>query len=194
MHFFSFIFQDWKANKGNPKGRTIMLLFRIANFCSARRIYFYLGLPYLVFYRILVEWFFTVEIPWKVKIGKNLALYHGQCLVMNSEVVIGENCTLRHCTTIGHKQLKGGGFSGSPVIGDNVDMGSNVCIIGDIRIGNNVKIGCGAVVTKSVSDDQTVAGNPAVPISRSSITKPKDNHNENFDRNKPEGAFPFGNG
>src|SRR5580704_6526676 len=123
---FPFIFQDWRANKGNPKGRIIMLLFRIANFCSTRRIYFFLGLPYLIIYRILVEWFFTVEIPWNVKIGKNLALFHGQSLVMNSQVVIGENCTLRHCTTISHKQLKNGGFSGSPVIGDNVDLGSNV--------------------------------------------------------------------
>jgi putative colanic acid biosynthesis acetyltransferase WcaB len=83
---------------------------------------------------------------------------------MNSEVVIGENCTLRHCTTIGHKQLKNGGFSGSPVIGNNVDMGSNVCIIGKIHIGNNVKIGCGAVVTKSVGDNETAVGNPAVSL------------------------------
>ena len=164
MSFFQFLFQDWKANKGNPKGRMIMLLFRIANFCSTRRIYYFLGLPYLIFYRILVEWFFSVEIPWNVKIGKNLALFHGQCLVMNSQVVIGENCTLRHCTTIGHKQLKNGGFSGSPVIGNNVDLGSNVCIIGKIHIGNNVKIGCGAVVTKSIGDNQTAVGNPAVSI------------------------------
>jgi putative colanic acid biosynthesis acetyltransferase WcaB len=162
MSFLTFIFQDWKANKGNPKGRTIMFFFRVANFCSTRRIYFYLGLPYLVFYKILVEWFFTVEIPWNVRIGKNLILYHGQSLVMNSDVVIGENCTLRHCTTIGHKQLKSGGFSGSPVIGNDVDLGSNVCIIGKIHIGNNVKIGCGAVVTKSIADDQTAVGNPAV--------------------------------
>lgn len=171
-----------------------MFLFRIANFCSTRRVYYYLGLPYLIFYRVLVEWFFTVEIPWNVRIGKNLALYHGQCLVMNSEVVIGENCTLRHCTTIGHKQLQGGGFSGSPVIGDNVDMGSNVCIIGKIHIGDNVKIGCGAVVTRSIGDDQTVVGNPAVAIPRSPITKQKDNLNENFDRNQPERSFQPGNG
>jgi putative colanic acid biosynthesis acetyltransferase WcaB len=169
-----------------------MTLFRIANFCSTRRIYFYLGIPYLVFYRILVEWFFSVEIPWNVTIGKNLALFHGQCLVMNSEVVIGENCTLRHCTTIGHKQLKGGGFSGSPVIGDNVDLGSNVCIIGKIHVGNNVKVGCGAVVTKSIDDDQTVVGNPAVSIS--SINKQKDSINESTNWNKPKGSRSSWNG
>ncbi|MBN8718035.1 MAG: serine acetyltransferase [Sediminibacterium magnilacihabitans] len=164
MFFFQFIFQDWKANKKNPKGRIILLLFRIANFCSKRRIYFYLGAPYLIFYKILVECCFCIEIPWNVKIGRNLTLFHGQCLVMNREVVIGENCTLRHCITIGHKQVKTGGFSGSPVIGDHVDIGSNVCIIGKIHIGDHVKIGCGSIVTKTIYDHLTVLGNPAVPM------------------------------
>jgi putative colanic acid biosynthesis acetyltransferase WcaB len=189
MRINRFIFQDWQANKGNPKGRIILLLFRMANFCSTRRIYFYLGLPYLIFYRILVEWFFSVEVPWNVRIGKNLSLYHGQSLVMNSEVILGENCKLRHCTTIGHKQLKGGGFSGSPVIGDNVDIGSNVCIIGNIYIGNDVTIGCGSVVTKSVADGQTVAGNPAAPILRLSNTKQNSHFNETFDRDQSQGTF-----
>jgi putative colanic acid biosynthesis acetyltransferase WcaB len=162
MNFFQFILQDWKINKGNIKGRIILFLFRIANFCSTRKIYRYLGLPYLIFYRILVEWFFSVEIPWSVKIGRNLQLYHGQALVLNDLVVIGNNCTIRHCTTIGNKQLADGSFSGSPVIGDNVDIGSNVCIIGDIYIQDNVKIGCGAVVTKNVGGNCIVVGNPAV--------------------------------
>src|SRR5579875_2482286 len=105
MNFLEFILQDWKANKGNIKGRIILLLFRIANFCSTRKIYYYIGFIYLWFYRILVEWFFSIEIPWNTKIGKNLRLFHGQALVMNNQVVIGDNCTLRHCTTIGNRQL-----------------------------------------------------------------------------------------
>jgi putative colanic acid biosynthesis acetyltransferase WcaB len=143
-----------------------MLLFRTANYCSTKKIYYFLGLPYLVFYKILVEWFFSIEIPWNIKIGKNLTLYHGQALVLNTQVVIGENCTLRHCTTIGNKQLHNGNYSSSPIIGNNVDIGSNVCIIGDVIIGNNVKIGCGAVVTKNVIGESTVVGNPAVEKKR----------------------------
>jgi len=162
MNYFQFIVQDWKANKKNPRGRIIMLLFRMANFCSTRRIYYWLGIPYLLFYRFLVEWIFGIEIPWNVRIGKNLTLYHGQALVMNNRVVIGENCTLRHCTTLGNKQLSDGSFSGSPVIGNQVDIGSNACVIGDIQIGNNVSIGCGAVVIRSVPDDHIAVGNPAV--------------------------------
>jgi putative colanic acid biosynthesis acetyltransferase WcaB len=143
-----------------------MLLFRIANFCSTRRIYYYLGFPYLVFYKILVEWIFGIEIPWNVKIGKGLRIYHGQGLVLNTQVVIGDYCTLRHCTTIGNKQLPNGGSSPSPVLGNFIDVGCNTCIIGDITIGDHVTIGCGSVVTKSVPANLVVAGNPATEIKK----------------------------
>ena len=162
MNFFQFIFQDWKINKGNTKGRVILLLFRIANFSTTSRTYYYLCFLYRVCYKIIVEWFLIIEIPWNTRIGKNLILYHGQALVLNKKVVIGHNCILRHSTTIGNKQLRDGSSSRSPVIGNNVDIGSNVCIIGDIYIKDNVQVGCGAVVTKNISGDCIVVGNPAV--------------------------------
>ena len=162
MNFFQFIKQDWAINKGNIKGRIILLLFRIANFCSTRKIYYYIGFPYLIFYRVLVEWFFSIEIPWNTKIGKNLSLFHGQALVMTNEVIIGENCTLRHCTTIGNKQNKAGLFTDSPILGNHVDVGSNVCIIGPVTIGDYVKIGSGAVVVKNAYSHSTLVGNPAI--------------------------------
>ncbi|WP_295772272.1 serine acetyltransferase [uncultured Mucilaginibacter sp.] len=161
MNFFEFVFQDWRANKGNIKGRLILVLFRIANFCARRRIYYYLGFLYLLFYRILVEWFFSTEIPWNTKIGRNLRLYHGQALVMTNQVVIGHNCTIRQSTTIGNKQTATG-FSTSPVIGNHVDVGANVCIIGPITISDYVNIGCGAVVVKDVEPYCVVTGNPGV--------------------------------
>jgi len=169
MNFFEFIFQDWRVNKGNAKGRIILLLFRIANFCSTRKIYYYIGFIYLLFYRILVEWFFSIEIPWNTKIGKNLSLFHGQALVMTNQVIIGHNCTLRQSTTIGNKQLANGGYSASPVIGNYVDIGSNVCIIGNITINDQVLIGSGAVVVKDVPAYSTVTGNPGVARSRKNI-------------------------
>jgi len=166
MNFFQFIFQDWKINKGNTKGRIILLLFRIANFSKRSRIYYYLCFMYRIFYKLFVEWFLTIEIPWNTHIGKNLRLFHGQALVLNKKVIIGENCILRHSTTIGNKQLQDGRHSGSPVIGNNVDIGSNVCIIGEIYIMDNVQVGCGAVVTKNISGDSVVVGNPAVEKKR----------------------------
>lgn len=162
INFLNFAFQDWKVNKGNTKGRVMILFFRIANFCSTRKIYFLIGLPYILFYKILSDWIFTTEIPYNVKIGKNLRIFHGQALIINNKTIIGESCTIRQSTTIGDKQLSDGTFSAAPIIGDYVDIGSNSCIIGGIRIQNHVKIGCGAVVVKDVSAYSTVVGNPGI--------------------------------
>jgi putative colanic acid biosynthesis acetyltransferase WcaB len=90
-----------------------------------------------------------------------LSLYHGQALVVNKTTIIGKNCVLRNSTTIGHKKLADGTFSGCPRIGNHVDIGANVCIIGDITVGDNVIIGAGSVVTKDVPANCIVVGNPA---------------------------------
>ncbi|TCD01978.1 serine acetyltransferase [Pedobacter frigidisoli] len=161
MGFFRFIFQDWKANKQNLKGKIFLMLFRIANFFARNRSYYILGIPYLIFYKVFIQWIFTLEIPWTVTIGKNFSLYHGQLVIMNNDVVIGDNCTIRHCTTIGVKQNADGTSGRAPILGNNVDVGSNVCIIGAITINDNVKIGSGAVVVKDVDEDCIAVGNPA---------------------------------
>ena len=44
---------------------------------------------------------------------------------------------------------------------DNVFIGCNSTILGGVRIGNNVVIAAGSVVTKDVPDNSVVAGNPA---------------------------------
>ena len=155
------VFGDWKRNKHNIKGRLILAAFRFASFAKLNKALFILFIPYLILYRIFVEWLLTVELPFKTKVGKGLIIYHGQAMVINDGTIIGENCTIRHCTTIGSKQNENGSYSSCPVIGNNVDIGSNVCIIGPITIGNNVKIGAGSVVIKNVPDNVIVVGNPA---------------------------------
>ena len=156
-----YIFQDWDVNSKNFKARIIVVSFRLAQLATYNKIFSILLIPYIIFYRIVIELILGTEIPYRTKIGKNLRVYHGYSLVINPDTIIGENCALRHCTTIGNKQLKDGTFSKSPIIGNNADIGSNVCIIGPITIGNNVKIGSGSVVVKDVPSDCVVVGNPA---------------------------------
>ncbi len=157
-----YLFQDWKANSKNSKGQLVLLLYRVASLASRHKFIFILFIPYLILYRVLVEWFLGIELPYKVKIGKGLKLYHGQSLVVNKNTVIGNNCTIRHSTTIGNKTNLDGTDTKCPLIGDNVEIGANVCIIGDIIIGNNVKIGAGSVVVKNVPNNCIVVGNPAI--------------------------------
>jgi len=150
------IFQDWSANKNNIKGRLVMVLFRLAVVIRQSKVLLVPFFLYLVFYRFFVEWVLGIEIPWNVKIGSALKLYHGQGTVINPGTVIGDNCTIRQNTTIGNKNN-----GASPVIGNYVDIGANVCIIGEIEIGNNVVIGAGSVVVKNIPANCVVVGNPA---------------------------------
>jgi putative colanic acid biosynthesis acetyltransferase WcaB len=154
-------FQDCAANAGNIKGKIILVLFRLATVVRANKFLCILFFWYLLIYRIFVEWFLNVELHWNVKVGKGLCLMHGHGTVINGTAVIGENCTLRHLTTIGNKKLADGSFGLAPKIGNNVDIGANSVIIGEISIGNNVTIGAGSVVTKSFPSDCIIVGNPA---------------------------------
>jgi len=155
----SCIREDYQANKGNPKSLFLVLSFRFSNYFALNKnsVIRLLGLPIRVLYRLFVEWILGVELPDKTKVGKGLMIYHGQGLVVNSNTVIGDHVMLRHNTTIGNKNKKGN----CPIIGNNVDIGANCVLIGNIKIGNSVTVGAGSVVVKDISESVIVAGNPA---------------------------------
>ena len=96
-----------------------------------------------------------IQIPTHTKIGYGLYIGHGGPLVCNETAVIGNNCNLSQWTTIGTNE------GSAAVIGDNVYIGPSCCIVEHVRIGNNVTIGAGAVVTKDIPDNATAAGNYA---------------------------------
>lgn len=161
MNFFAYLFQDWSANRQNFKAQLVLFLFRLVQFFNRYTITKIIFYPYFMLYRFFVEWHLGIELPRKLTIGKSLSLYHGQALIVNKGVIIGEHCVLRNSTTIGHKKLADGSFSNCPRIGNYVDIGANVCIIGDITIGDNVIIGAGSVVVKDIPSGSIAVGNPA---------------------------------
>ncbi|MBP6573270.1 MAG: serine acetyltransferase [Flavobacteriales bacterium] len=155
------IAQDRRANARNPKGVLVMLWFRTLHLLRQSPISFILFLPLFILYRVTVEWFLGIELPWKTRIGPGFRIDHGQALIVNDGTVFGSNCTVRNSTTIGNRRLKDGTYSRSPRFGDRVDIGANAVIIGPITIGNDVAIGAGAVVLKDVPSQHIAVGNPA---------------------------------
>lgn len=87
-----------------------------------------------------------------------LHYHHPFSTIVNARHV-GNNVTIRQNTTIGNKGIETGEDS-RPYIGDNVDIGANCVIFGNITIGNNVIIGAGSLINKDVPDNAIVVGNP----------------------------------
>ena len=95
------------------------------------------------------------ELPPSVRAGGGLRVYHGWTLIINDNVVLGNNVTLLHAVTLG------GTRKGSPVIEDEVTISAGAIVIGPVTVGRGAIVGAGAVVTKNVPPYTVVAGNPA---------------------------------
>lgn len=109
--------------------------------------------------RILLWEYSMFTIGVKDFAGGAFVLNHPYASIINAKK-IGKNFTICQCTTIGNKIH--GRNDLVPTIGDNVMLGANVCILGDISIGNNVVVAAGSIVIHDVPDNCMVAGNPAV--------------------------------
>lgn len=136
--------------------------YRIAHFCSVWRkkhaINNIWAAPVILLYRFITECLFGYEIQAAATIGRRFTIHHGYAVVINKNVVAGDDFTIRHGVTIGNR---GADSLACPVIGNGVELGANVVMIGDITIGNNVTIGAGSVVLDSVPDNALVVGEKA---------------------------------
>ena len=154
--------EDLRANSWSLRPCCMVLAYRVAHFCSVWRKKNVLNnlwaAPLLVLYRIITEGFFGYEIQAAATIGRRFTIHHGYAVVINKNVVAGDDFTIRHGVTIGNR---GADNMACPHIGNGVELGANVIILGDITIGNNVTVGAGSVVLKNLPANCTAVGVPA---------------------------------
>jgi serine O-acetyltransferase len=110
----------------------------------------------------LINFFlFGLEIGMQCEIGKGLFFPHTSGIVIGA-LSIGENATIYQGVTIGARELDFSYLPTSrPVIGSGVTISTGAVILGEIRIGNRVRIGANSVVLNSIPDDVLAVGVPA---------------------------------
>ena len=90
-------------------------------------------------------------------------------IVINPESEIGENCTILNGVLIGNERR--GKRIGTPKLGNNVYIGSNATIVGNITIGDDVLIAPGSFINFDVPSHSVVFGNPGIIRYRKDATE-----------------------
>jgi len=100
------------------------------------------------------------EIHPDAKIGPGFCVVHSHKVVIGEGVVIGSNVRVSHGVSIGG-DVGRANVLGCPHIGDNVMLGVDCYLMGNVTVGDWAMIGAKALVIKDVPPYAVVAGIPA---------------------------------
>lgn len=104
------------------------------------------------------RWITGVEIHPGAIIGHGFFIDHGMGVVIGETTEIGDFVTLFQGVTLGGTGKEKG--KRHPTLGNHVVVGSGAKVLGNIRIGDFVKVGANSVVLRSVPSNSTVIGIP----------------------------------
>ena len=99
-----------------------------------------------------------IEIHPGATIGRRFFIDHGMGVVIGETAEIGDDVLLYQGVTLGGTGKEKG--KRHPTVGNQVVIGTGAKVLGNIRLGDHVKIGAGSVVIHSVPDHSTVVGVP----------------------------------
>lgn len=101
-----------------------------------------------------------IELSIETNVGPGLYFGHAYCITINPKAVLGKNVNLHKGVTIGQENR--GIRKGVPVIGDNVWIGVNATVVGEIHVGSDVLIAPNSYVNCNIPDHSIVFGNPCI--------------------------------
>ncbi|MBW4665833.1 MAG: serine O-acetyltransferase [Chroococcus sp. CMT-3BRIN-NPC107] len=105
-----------------------------------------------------------IEIHPGAKIGKGVFIDHGMGVVIGETAIVGDYSTIYQDVTLGGTGKEQG--KRHPTVRQNVVLGAGAKVLGNIEIGDNVRIGSGSVVLRNIPSDCTVVGIPGRIVSR----------------------------
>ena len=160
--FLKDLYEDAKNIKAKDPAKTnilqVIILYPGFHILVFHKISHFLYINKLIFLARLISQigrFFTgIEIHPGAKIGKRLFIDHGMGVVIGETAIIGDDCTIYHNSTLGGTGKET--MKRHPDIGNNVIIGAGAKVLGAINIGDNVKVGANATVTKNIPDNVTV--------------------------------------
>lgn len=117
--------------------------------------------PLTLLYRVAFKWVELaagITLPYTCQLGRRVRIWHHSGIIL-SAYAIGDDVHIRQNTTMG--VVRRDENDAIPTVEDRVDIGCNVCILGDVRIGHDSVVAAGAVVLKDVPPYSVVAGVPA---------------------------------
>ena len=119
------------------------------------------------FYRTCKK--YCVEMSPNIQIGAGLYFGHPYGITINTGTTLGSNVNIHKGVTIGQENR--GKRKGVPVIGNDVWIGVNATIVGNIHIGNDVLIAPNSYVNFDVPNHSIAIGNPAKLVHRDNATE-----------------------
>ncbi len=160
--FWALVAEDYATHGRDPLSQGFWALFwhRFGNRRMAVRARV-LRIPMTVVYRAMfkvTEWLCGIHLPYNCKVGRRVRLEHFGCMILAPNS-IGSDVVLRQNTTLGIARTSD--LAGRPVIGDLVDIGAGVVIVGGLTVGRGAIIGANSVVTRSVPPYAVAVGAPA---------------------------------
>lgn len=98
-----------------------------------------------------------IDIVPGARIGPGVIIRHPTGIVIGKAAKLGANATIMHGVTLGQRRIEEYPVH-NPLVGDDVTLGANAVLLGNIQVGSGATIGAGSIVLGDVEAEAVVVG------------------------------------